>query len=627
MAAGEVNSGEFRLEIIPGNEFVDFPPGPSLLEVLRKSRSGREMAAPCGGKGTCGKCRVRILSGDCREPGPEEKQSLSEQELKSGMRLACRLFPSGDLTVELQSSGEAAVLVSPVAFGGVVSPLVRKQMILLEERDGKSQLNLFDQVRKVSGIEDMVFSGSAADSLSRLVQLRERRVTLILDGNRVLDIESGDTSAALWSFAVDIGTTSVVVSLVDASSGKEIDRRAGLNRQGIYGADVITRISHAADSVEGLKELQDSITLQIGEMMEDLCIKNGIRPEKVNSCVLAGNTSMLHLFAGVYPLGIAQTPYVPVFTEALHFAEGTGPLGSSPFGKMVTRLVPGRSAYIGADITVGIAAVGMDMQEETALFVDIGTNGEIVLGSRDALVSCATAAGPAFEGAHIACGTGSIAGAVYSVVFEADTGRLKTGCIGGGAPSGICGSGIVDIAALLVREGLVDGKGRFLAVDKLSSSTGDELKSRRTTIDGEEVFLLSPASESAHGSPVYFSQKDLREVQLAKGAVAAGIETLLNCRNMAVTDVEMVYLAGGFGSALDPESAFQIGLLPAELKGRVIPSGNTSQRGAVYYTLSGDFRRRTGKLRESLDYLELSFDKGFSRRLMAHMYFDIPRGI
>ncbi len=602
---------------------LEYIPGITLLEALRQNGAATYLQAPCGGKGTCGKCIVRIAAGECSAVTSREREALSADQLKKGMRLACQVIPEGFMQVELPAAGGADILSSAVQFSGRLTPLITGQKVQLPERGNKEQVSLFDSLRSaVVGIEDLSFSAAVADSLARVVRRGDKAVTLVLDGNRIVAQKSDADKESIRGFAVDIGTTTMVVSLVDMVSGTVNDRVAALNPQSSFGSDVISRISHASEKEGGLRELQDCLADKLLGMMKQLSLRNGIDFGSVYCAVLAGNTSMLHLFSGVFPLGIAQTPYVPVFTEGVKYIEGTGPLGGSVFPGMITCLIPCRSAYIGADITAGVAAVGMDQQLQTALFVDIGTNGEIVLGNSSEMVCCATAAGPAFEGAHIACGTGSVDGAIFALKEDESEGGLHFSTLGGAAPAGICGSGIIDCAALLYRQGLVDRKGRFLPVENLPLTVPGELKSRRIQLKGEEVFLLAAGAESAHGEPVYFSQKDLREVQLAKAAVAAGIQTLLDHRCIDAGAVEVVYLAGGFGSAISVENAFQIGLLPSELEKKVEAVGNTAQRGAVFYLLSEDFRQRVENLRQEMEYLELSFDKGFSKKLMAHMYLD-----
>lgn len=372
-------------------------------------------------------------------------------------------------------------------------------------------------------------------------------------------------------FAADIGTTTVVVYLID--NGKIIDTESRINAQRVYGADVITRINLCMQDPEGTEILHRAIKNQIDSMRQALCRRNGICPADI---AIAGNTTMLHLYANVSPAPIGVAPFTPAFTDLLRIDDAM--------------LLPGISGYVGADTVAAILASGMHLSKDMMLLIDIGTNGEIALGNRDGIVTCATAAGPAFEGAQISCGVGGVAGAINRIRIDGD-GKIHYTTIDDQPPIGICGSAILDAAAEMYRTGIIDETGYF-----------------------EDEIL-----EIAAGITV--NDKDIRQIQLAKGAIAAGIQTLLRESGISLSQIRTCYLAGGFGSKLNHESACRIGLLPKELAGKIRPIGNASGMGAALWQISDACRKEVEEIVALCRYFELSDSKLFNEEFMKQMYF------
>ena len=387
--------------------------------------------------------------------------------------------------------------------------------------------------------------------------------------------------------AVDLGTTSIAVSVFDLPAGEKLGMCGAWNEQRTYGADVITRISYTMDHADGLERLSLSVRRQVKRMIETLCRDHGRSWDEVQRIFLAGNTTMQHLFAGLNPESIAAAPFQPIsfFTE---------PRSDKLDGKRVT-LSPCVSGYVGGDITAGLAAVDLDHAEGNHLFLDVGTNGEMALGGKNGFVTCAVACGPAFEGAGISCGMPAAPGAIHRFTLSED--ELSFEVIGGGVAKGICGSGLLDLTACLVSLGYISENGQLL-------SESDEGK--------EGVFPITDM--------VSLTAKDVRQLQLAKAAVAAGIRVLLEESNLTCSEIEAVYLSGGFGSRLDPKSAVAVGMLPKELLGKVRPAGNTSLAGAEAALLSGE-ERRLLKIQKMCRYLELSSSEAFRTAFVEEMLF------
>lgn len=483
--------------------------------------------APCGGAGTCGKCRISMVSGDGGPIAQEERRHVSAEDLRQGIRLACRVKAREGLTVALGKRTGSAVI-----------------------RESFSQL---------SGTPDPLH-----------------------------------TEKGLYGVAVDIGTTTVAAYLIDFSLASVVATASCLNRQRTFGVDVIARIDYAGRGPQELHQLADLIRQDISQLTEILLKKANLRNDSIREFSVVGNTTMLHLFAAVDPSSIAVAPFTPVFTE---LRSGKAEDYGLAYPKARITLGPSIAGYVGADIAAGIRAVGMEKMAGLTLLLDLGTNGEMALGNRDAILTCATAAGPAFEGAAISQGMGGVIGAIDSVYWEGD--KLRWTTIGGQKPLGICGSGIIDTAACLVQRGIADESGAL-------SEPYDQ-----------EGFPVAPGDKG----PIRFTQGDIRQIQLAKGAVAAGIATLLQEKGASVGDIDTVFLAGGFGSYLRPESAAAIGLFPRELLSKVEAVGNAAGHGAVRMILFKKEAEELQSLAQRAVYIELSTSAFFRDQFIEEMFF------
>jgi len=567
--------------------------------------------APCGGKGTCGKCRIRVREGDVSPVTPEEEKLLSAEDLSRGIRLACKTKVNGPAVIELEKTvGAARIQTEGKAYSGPVDPVIGKHTVTLPAPDLEDQRS--DEERLLAALpEGTVMGHSLRQSLPSLLRQGEYTVTAVLCGKEVTALEPGNSSSPLHALAVDIGTTTVVAYLLDLESGKTLGTASGLNRQKSFGGDVISRIDYVGEDPDKRKKLQDRITGQIRQLLTDLLEEASLEETDLHGIFLAGNTTMMHLLAGLDPRTLAAAPFIPVSTERMILTPSEIGLSLPDHIRMI--LLPSLSAYIGADIVAGILSTGMAESEDLCLLVDIGTNGEIALGNRERIITCSTAAGPAFEGANIQCGTGGVPGAISCVDGEDGTIEWKT--IHDLPAAGICGSGIIDMTSYLLRTGIADYTGRF----QDESDWGDTPPENAGFLepDGDSVrFILT-----RDPSDIYFSQKDLREVQLAKGSIAAGIKTLISESGRELSDVKHVYLAGGFGSFIDKKSALAIGLIPEELGDRIQSVGNSSGAGVIRAALNRADLDAADRIRARAEYLELSSHKGFQDEYILNMYF------
>lgn len=533
--------------------------GETILSALR--RAGIVLAAPCGGNGTCGKCRVGV-SGDVSPVEEEERRFLGERELAAGVRLACRCRICGDFTVSVE----------------------------------KAAMQIETDYRAVS-----------YDASPMIAAKKTMGGTAFYREDQLIECVPGE--AKNLGLAVDIGTTTVAVYLCDMEAGKVLATRAFRNPQAAYGADVISRIDKIMKDKKALFEQQHLISDAVREAGREACRLLGLSFSDVRAAVVCGNTVMEHIAAGIDPSSIANAP----FTAPTLFGEyySAAALSFLENEHSVLYFAPCFASYVGGDIACGMIAEGLDACSDNVLFIDIGTNGEIGLSTKKGLYFCSAAAGPAFEGAHIECGMAGIEGAIDKVYVQ--EGKILFHSIGDGTPSGICGSGLMDAAAVMLDTGLLDETGRI--ADKTEAGEyADYIAEDKT---GAPLFLI----DREHS--VYLTGKDIREIQLAKAAICAGIYTLLHKAELSLSDVSSVVLAGGFGSHMNKASACRIGLIPRALEGKITSAGNAAGAGAVAILLGGAPREAARTICTKSDYTELSGDAYFMAKYVDEMMFEL----
>ena len=610
----DVAPGPVRINLIFNERAVRVPYGVTLFDAA--SWNGIAIDSTCGGHGTCKKCRIRIAD-DPPTPTSLDIRAYTADELRQGWRLACRTTATRDTQVEvppLTTRPKAATV--GVGRQVILRPAVQKRYLELAEPSLADQAS--DLERVLARLDDLEPRAelSVLKSLGQTLRAADYKVTAVVVDDVLIAVEPGDTTGRRFGIAFDLGTTTVVATLLDLSTGTPVAVESTLNKQQPFGADVITRISATMMDPGALDKLAQLAQETLAELARAVCQAGGVGPHEVYEVALAGNATMTHLVLGVDPEPLGMAPFIlstRLFPEVL-----TADLGLAGATHPRARAVvfPAFGAYVGGDITAGLLASGMDRDARVRLFVDIGTNCEIVLGNREWLLATAAPAGPAFEGAAIRCGMRAAEGAIEVVTMTTDEVGLKV--IGDTEPQGLCGSGLVDAVTGLVRLGLLDSSGRFIAEDE-AAARAPGLAGRLTSIGAERVFVLHWRGTAQDS--IYLSQRDVRELQFAKAAIATGWSILLEEAGLAQDDVRQVLLAGSFGSYLSPAAAIRIGLVPRVPVPRVVPAGNVAGEGAKMALLS--LRERAGGLAllEEVRYVELSDRADFNDRFVERLPF------
>lgn len=589
---------EVSITLKPDGRIIKARAGENLKEVLRKA--GIKMDFPCGGCGTCGKCRVKITS-RAHPPKEEEIKLIPARELKEGVRLACLYQVASDVEVEvLFKDAGARVLERGIMGGLTIAPPVKKQRFFL--RNAANARSLEEQLTLAVGRP--LDPNCRPEILRTIARGLSEEGTAVIRNERIVGIEEDDTTGKLYGAALDIGTTTVVLSLVNMVSGKEEAVVSALNPQKEFGQDVLSRISHAQKGEPFLAELQKSIVDCVNGLLEKAAQKTGIDKKDIYEMAVAANTTMTHLFLGINPESIGSAPYTPVLAGGIDVKAFDLGIWISPFGRIYC--LPAISGYVGGDIVAGILATQIYEEDGAALLVDIGTNGEIVLFDGREMVACSCAAGPALEGGNISCGMRAADGAVEEVRIGEDV-FIRT--IGDDKPKGVCGSGIVDLVAELLKIGFVEPSGKMVSPAKAQQIAGPNLAARLVEKEGSTAFVIAYGHEPQ--DDVFITSRDIRQVQLAKGAIWAGIRALLEKKGISLKDVRRVYVAGAFGAHLRPESLSRIGMIAGEWTERLTFAGNTSIAGATLCLFSGAKRKEAENIAGRVTYLELSTLEGF----------------
>ena len=581
--------------------------GQNLLKVLIENDI--IVQNPCNGKGTCGKCKVLIIDGT-QKTSEADKVHLSTQEIVEGTHLACSYKIVNDIELRIISKEENMNVLTDgqkLAING--KPSFKKEFLKLELPSINDQRDDFHRVKDALQLKDLSINSKILCNLSNIIRKDDYKVTACIYENILVALESGDTSNILYGMAVDLGTTTIACYLVNMVSGGTVDIASQVNNQRIHGADVISRISFTIENLNGVQILKSLVLDQINQMVESLCLNNNLLKDDIYNMTIAGNTVMLHMLLGISCINISVAPYIPVFTENIDF---NGEEIGINIGGIVS-ILPGISSYVGSDITAGILASKMIESKKYSILLDLGTNGELALGNNKGIVTCSTAAGPAFEGTNIKYGIGGVKGAVSKIDFSQEK-IYKT--IGDELPIGICGSGVLDAVSELLKYELIDKTGRMVDAEEITNTT---LRKKLVTIEKMKQFLIE--ENGKNNSPIYFTQKDVREVQLAKAAISSGIKTLIAEKGISYKEIEKVYIAGGFGNFMDINSTMNIGMLPKELEGKVYSIGNGAGSGARMYLLSQEQRQKALQIKKVATYIELSNRPDFQDYFMDSMMF------
>ena len=602
---------------------VRVPAGATLFDAA--SWNGIAVDSTCGGHGTCKKCRMRVVEGDV-PVSRLDPRAFSPDELRAGWRLACRARAEQDLRVEvppLVTRPKAATV--GVGRQVILRPAVQKRCVTLPEPTLADQRTDVERLRDALPDLELRVELPAIRDLARALRSFEggagdRVVTAVIVDDVLVDVEPGDTSGRLFGIAFDLGTTTVVATLLDLATGTPVAVASLLNPQQPYGADVITRISATMMDPDALGRLTALAHEGLDQLAGEVCADAGVDRREVYEVALAGNATMVHLALGLDPEPLGVAPFV--MASRSFDGLGAADLGVAVHPRARAYVFPALGAYVGGDIVAGALASGMDRDRRIRLFIDIGTNCEILLAAGDRLLATAAPAGPAFEGAAIRCGMRAAPGAVEGVKISDEDVLLQV--IGDVAPVGLAGSGLVDAVAAMVAAGLVDASGRLVAPDAPEVPPG--LATRLRQVGQERVFLLAFRNDEPTDDPagwLYLSQRDIRELQFAKAAIATGWMLLLEEQGLTDADVAQVLLAGSFGSYLSPASAVRIGLVPDVALLRIVSAGNVAGEGAKMALLSLRERAAAQALLEEVHYVELSDRADFNDRFVDRLAFPV----
>jgi uncharacterized 2Fe-2S/4Fe-4S cluster protein (DUF4445 family) len=601
------------LRFLPDGTEVRVPSGTPIFDAA--SWNGVAIDSTCGGHGTCRKCKVQVLRGEV-PISPLDPRAFSTQELRDGWRLACRAPAREDVVVNvppLQTRPKAALV--GVGRHVILRPAVQKRYVELDEPTMEDQRS--DLQRLLDAIDDLEphVGLAVVRKLGTVLRASQFKVTAVIVDEEMIDVEPGDTTARRHAIAFDLGTTTVVATLLDLDSGQPVAVQSMLNRQQPFGADVISRISATMLDPDALEQLRSRAQESLAQLAAETCDEAGVAADEVYEIALCGNATMVHLALGIDPEPLSMAPFVVTAHEL-------PPVLASDFGVSVhprapAFVFPSLGAYVGGDIVAGMLATGLSRDRRIRLFIDVGTNSEIALGSNERVLATAAPAGPAFEAAQIRCGMRAAEGAIEGVTIADDALALQV--IGDAEPMGMCGSGLVDCVAELVRAGLLDHSGRFVP-DEDAAQIAPLLSQRLTKIGEERVFLLAPrGADPAEG--IYLSQRDVRELQFAKASIATGWNILLREFDLEPGDIQQVLLAGSFGAYLSPASAVRIGLVPRLALPRIVSAGNVAGEGAKMVVLSQRERAEAQSIVREVQYVELSGRADFNDLFVDQLAF------
>ena len=606
---------QLKVTFEPHGRVVFVLPGTTILEAA--GRAGLTIDTPCGGEGTCGKCRLRITSGAC-EPTAVQQDAFSADQLQEGWRLACQTAVTAETVAVIPQDSLFArrhqILTQAKVSTRQVVPAVRKEYVELPHPtldDGAADL-----LRLEKQVGPLKADLPLLRRLSGMLREGDFKGTAVLANHHLIDFEQGDTTDRCFGVAFDIGTTTLVASLLDLGDGSEQAVIARMNPQVRFGDDVLSRITCCQDSADGYEQLRREIVTTVGEMIEQLCRESGVAGRHIYEVTFAGNTTMQHLLCGLDVVQLGQVPFVPAHGRGLVLTANDLEIQVHPRASVY--IFPVIGGFVGGDTVAGMLAADLSDCDGPVLLVDVGTNGEIVLWAGDQLWAASTAAGPAFEGARISCGMRAAEGAIEKIVFDDD---VQLSVIGGGEATGLCGSAMVDVAAALLGCGIVSPMGRLLPADELPEGVGQALR-RRVVVDtdGRTEFVLVDGADGA--KRITLTECDVRELQLATGAIRAGISILLRRAEVTAGQLTLVLIAGGFGSFIRRSGAQAIGLLPADVDHRRIHYvGNASLSGAQCALISTDARKLAERIARDTRHVELSQDPNFQMEFAEAMIF------
>jgi uncharacterized 2Fe-2S/4Fe-4S cluster protein (DUF4445 family) len=614
------------ITFLPSGKSIDATPGCELLDCMHQVDI--EIDLSCGGKGTCGDCLVRIVSG---EVDTDSRGILSNSALSDGYVLACKTrILDKPVTVDIpeQTSKEGGQFVDEMESAYLVrrelvpkewqyDPLTIKWLVHVpgpQAEDGLSDLErLTRTIQKEWGKQEFHYSLPVIQKVADVLRQEcgQVTVTLMRSAQRydVVDVEAGNQTTRHYGIAIDVGTTTVAVQLVFLPLAKVVAMRTAYNSQVVCGLDIISRINYA-QKPERQRELQRRVLKTINSLIKQVCHTYAVHPQEICNTVIAGNTTMIHLLLGLKPDYLRLAPYTPTILAATYFTAKEVGLEVKP--QSWVYISPSVGSYVGGDITAGLLCTDLATEsEEVSLFIDIGTNGEMVMGNRDFLMTCACSAGPAFEGGGIEFGMRASLGAIEKVEINPTTGVAAWQTIGNVAAKGICGSGMISLLANLFLTGWLDSAGKL---NRNGKSPAIAVKGRQA------YYTIVPQEESALGKEIIISETDIENIIRAKAAIFSACSLMLEQAGLGFNDLKQIYIAGGFGRFLDIEKAICIGLLPDLAREKFLYIGNASLTGAYMVLVSHEYKAKQHDLAQRMTYIDLSARPGYMDQYTAAMF-------
>lgn len=589
------------VRVLPDGVSFDIQTDQDLLSAMRAN--GLQIEGICNGRGTCGKCIIKIVAGLVSEPTARER----EWQLIAGpdVRLACQVRAVSDITVllpETSKISEAKILTAGKRIKAKLSPAVRASTFEARPPGLSDQTSDIERVLVSAGADS--YDVGVLKFAPTVLRASGWRAKAVLRGDRLVDIVPPNKRHRLLGVASDIGTTTVVAYLFDLLTGELLAIKADYNGQIKHGEDVVTRVSYLLQNERGLSELKQAAVETLNGLIDSATSEAGASIGEIYDCVVAGNSVMTSLLVGADPSAIARAPYVPPFSGSLEVRAVD--IGLHANESCVLRSLPLISGYVGGDVVADILVSGMHRSDSLSLLIDLGTNGEVVIGSSKGMLAASCAAGPALEGHGITRGMRAMSGAIEAVAMDSQTGELYLRTISGARPKGVCGSGVVDSVAAMLTAGVLEPSGRML-----------EGSSDRVVRRGKELsFVLAWGRDSANGEDVFLTQGDVRRFQLAKAAIYAATSTLMSEMGVRLDQVERLFVAGAFGNYISPVNAMMVGLLPEVPLEKVVQIGNGSGMGACGLLLDRGMWDEAEAISKSTRAVELNLVPNFQREYL-----------
>jgi len=603
----------FTVTFQPSGMKIKVEEGTTILEAANEAGIGID--APCGGKGTCGKCKIYLNKGKLGDVTAAERKNLEKEEMKSGCRLACKATILDNCVIEVPEEsliGEQKILVDGTDTEIKVDPLIKMFSVVLPTptlHDNKCDwYRLEDEIAKVSDYKNIDFDLTTLRQLPNLIRDNDFDLSVTMYKNRVMEINNR-LERKIYGAAVDIGTTTMVAYILDLTSGEIVGIGSMMNPQIPYGDDLMARISYSFEP-DRLEKMRSVVVEGVNKIIADGCQKAGIAPADVGEVTIVGNTAMHHIFLGVYPKYLSLAPYCPAVQQAVDYGPTDVGLNINPRGNC--HVLPVVAGFVGADHLAVILSCDIHNRDEMTLAIDVGTNGEIVLGNKDGMLCCSAAAGPALEGSCITYGMRAAEGAIERVKMKRGNLRVDYKTINGTRPQGICGSGIIDLVAEMLKTAAIDVTGRIR----------DELEDDNDRIregDRGYEFVVEWARKTKQRKDIVITANDIREVQLAKSAMYSGVSILMEQMGITTKDIDRVLIAGAFGSYIDVENAMTIGLFPEVPLDKIKSVGNAAGTGARLSLVSREKRDEEREILKKLRYVELATHDTFQNQFVDAM--------